>query len=139
MGKILAIDLGTKRVGLALSDPLKMIATPLAVIPFTSTSNLVARIEKVIAEQAIEKTVIGLPIREDGTEGSGCVASRSLAEALGKKGYVAILWDERYSSKIAEYYLRECGVKHKDTKDKLDSLSACVLLDSYLQSINRPG
>jgi putative holliday junction resolvase len=135
MGKLLAIDLGTKRVGLALSDSLKMIASPLTIVPFTTINDLVARIEQVIAENGVEKTIISLPIREDGTEGVGCVASKKLEARLHEKGIDAVLWDERYSSKIAEYYLRECGVKHKNTKDKLDSLSACVLLDSYLQSI----
>jgi putative holliday junction resolvase len=137
MGKILAIDLGTKRVGLAISDSLKMIASPLSIVPFTNMDDLVSRLIKVIADNAIEKTIIGLPIREDGTEGAGCIASKKLEEKLESKGADALLWDERYSSKIAEYYLRECGVKHKDTKDKLDSLSACVLLDSYLQSLSK--
>jgi putative holliday junction resolvase len=135
MGKILAIDLGTKRVGLAVSDPLKIIASPLSIIPFTNMDSLVSRLLVILAENSVEKTIIGFPIREDGTEGAGCIASKKLEDKLRENGIDTVLWDERYSSKIAGYYLRECGIKSRDSKDKLDSLSACVLLDSYLKSL----
>jgi putative Holliday junction resolvase len=135
MGKILAIDLGTKRVGLAVSDPLKIIASPLSIIPFTNMDSLVSRLLVILADNSVEKTIIGLPIREDGTEGAGCIASKKLEDKLRENGIDTVLWDERYSSKIAGYYLRECGIKSRDSKDKLDSLSACVLLDSYLKSL----
>ncbi len=134
MGKILAVDLGTKRVGLAISDPLKIIASPLSIIPFTTMDNLVSILMACVEENKAEKVIIGLPIREDGTEGAGCVASKQLEQKLRDKGADTVLWDERYSSKIAGYYLRECGIKSRDTKDKLDSLSACILLESYLKS-----
>jgi putative Holliday junction resolvase len=122
MGKILAIDLGTKRVGLAVSDPLKIIASPLSIIPFTNMDSLVSRLLVILADNSVEKTIIGLPIREDGTEGAGCIASKKLEDKLRENGIDTVLWDERYSSS-------------RDSKDKLDSLSACVLLDSYLKSL----
>lgn len=137
MGKLMAVDLGTKRVGLALTDPLKLISTPHSIIGFTTMESLVRDIRKIVTEQSVEKVIIGLPIREDGAEGPGCIASKRLASLLAAENIESVLWDERYSSKIAEYYLRECGIRHKDTRDKLDSVSASVLLESYLQSLPR--
>jgi putative Holliday junction resolvase len=136
MGKLLAIDLGTKRVGFAISDPLKLISTPMSILKFTTMDALLGDIKKIVTAQNVEKVIIGLPIREDGIEGPGCDVSRKLAKMLEVENIESVLWDERYSSKIAEYYLRECGIKHKNTKDKLDSLSASVLLESYLQSLH---
>jgi putative Holliday junction resolvase len=137
VGKILAIDMGTKRVGIAISDALQMISTPLTIIQFTGMDELVRQIKELAIKNNVAKVIIGLPIREDGTEGPGCVISKNMGDKLRDVGLETVLWDERYSSKIAEYYLRECGIKHKDTKDKLDSLSASVLLESYLQYSNK--
>ena len=137
MGKILAIDMGTKRIGIAISDPLRMISSPFSIIQFTGADELVKQIKEIAKKNDVNKIIIGLPIREDGNEGPGCIVSKKMGERLRNEGFDTILWDERYSSKIAEYYLRECGIKHKDTKDKLDSLSASVLLESYLQFLNK--
>lgn len=137
MGRILAVDLGTKRVGFALSDPLKIISTPYTMIPFTTENNLINEIRKLVKEKEIETVVIGLPIRENGNEGTACEKARIISERIAAYKISVILWDERYSSKIAEKILREYGIKHKNSKSKIDSLSASILLESYLQSLNR--
>ena len=132
MGRILAIDPGKKRVGLALSDPLKMFASPFKLIRYENQAKLLKEICAIIIEKDVEKVVIGFPVREDGKEGPGCDDSRQLLSVLQKKDIDAVLWDERYSSKIALGILRESGIKAKNAKDKLDAVAASVLLENYL-------
>jgi putative Holliday junction resolvase len=135
MGRILAVDLGTKRVGFALSDPLKMIASPFEMIYYSTEDELIKTILSIAEDKKVDTVVIGLPIREDGIEGKGCEESRKLAERLQNKNIAVVLWDERYSSKIAESILKECGVKYKKSKQRIDSISASVILENYLQSL----
>ncbi|MBN1698684.1 MAG: Holliday junction resolvase RuvX [Spirochaetales bacterium] len=135
MARALSIDLGTKRVGFALSDPLKMIASPYDMVHFSTDEDLVRTIESIVKEKDVDIVIIGLPIREDGREGKGCEESRKLADKLKEKNITVVLWDERYSSKIAESILKECGVKQKNSKKRIDSLSASILLENYLQSL----
>jgi putative Holliday junction resolvase len=139
LGRILSVDLGKMRVGLALSDPLKIVASPYKQLPFTNQENLVKDICSIVSEKNVEKVIIGFPIREDGKEGEGCEIAREFLQALQKKNINALLWDERYSSKIAMKILREKGIKAKKSKDKLDALSASVLLENYLSFIQNEG
>ena len=135
MGRILAVDPGEKRVGLALSDPLKMIASPYAIIPFHSSGDLVERLKAVISDKDIDTVVVGLPVREDGAFGPGCALARELADLLEACGINTVLWDERYTSRIAESILRESGIKTKNMKDKKDKIAASLLLENYLCSL----
>ncbi|MBN2533301.1 MAG: Holliday junction resolvase RuvX [Spirochaetales bacterium] len=122
-------------MGLALSDPLKMLASPYKQIPFTNQEDIIETICSIVSENNVEKVIIGFPVREDGKEGEGCEDARQFLNALQKRDISALLWDERYSSKIAEGILRESGVKAKNQKDKLDALAASVLLENYLAFI----
>jgi putative holliday junction resolvase len=139
VGRILAVDLGKKRVGFALSDPLKMLASPYKQIPFTGAQNLLKDMCAVVSEKDVETVVISFPVREDGKEGDGCEDARWFVSELKKKGINAVLWDERYSSKIAMGILRESGVKEKNSRDKLDALAASVLLENYLAFLQHGG
>lgn len=139
MGRILSVDLGKIRVGLALSDPMKMFASPYKQLLFTNQANLIEDICTIVSEKNVEKVIIGFPVREDGKEGEGCDDARQLLHALQKKNIDARLWDERYSSKIAKGILRESGIKTKNFKDKLDAVAASVLLDNYLTFIQHSG
>ena len=134
MGRWLAVDLGTKRIGLALSDPLKMIASPLKTIPFAGQAALVRELLQLVREQEVERVIIGLPLREDGTEGPGCTRARQLAGSLGAAGVDARLWDERYTSVHAEELLREGGLNRKKAGDRIDRIAASILLEDYLRS-----
>jgi putative Holliday junction resolvase len=132
MGRILAIDPGKKRVGLAVSDLMKIIASPLQLLSFENQEKLLEELLAVIKAQNVEKVVIGFPVREDGEESPGCEDARQLAQLLQDHNIDVVLWDERYSSKIAQNILRESGITAKNSKNKLDAVAASVLLENYL-------
>ncbi len=134
MGRWLAVDLGTRRVGLALTDPLKMIASPLKTVPFAGQDALVRELLQLVREQDVERVIVGLPLREDGTEGEGCARSRRLAAALEAASVETRLWDERYTSVHAEELLREGGLNRKKAGDRIDRIAASILLEDYLRS-----
>lgn len=139
MGRILAVDLGTRRVGLAITDPLQMIASPLKSISFQSEKRLIAELLAILADKGVERVVIGLPIREDGSEGEGCLRSRNLARKLQARGITAVLWDERYSSREAENTLRALGLRRKQAVAKIDPLAAAIILEDYLAATAGAG
>lgn len=135
MGRILSIDPGTKRVGLALSDPLKILSSPLQFLPYINQETLIDDICRIVKEKNVETVVIGFPVREDGEEGEGCEYARQVLHALQKRDINAVLWDERYSSKIAQNFLHETGINTRNSKGKIDSAAASVLLENYLAYI----
>lgn len=134
MGRVLAVDLGTRRVGLALSDALGIIASPLETVPFVSLTKLADRIAGMCAERQIERVIVGLPVREDGSEGEGCARSRRLLEMLAERGIAAEAWDESWSSRDAEESLRSAGRGRKSSLGRVDSIAASLFLRDYLDS-----
>ncbi len=134
MGRVLAVDLGKKRVGLALSDPLQMIAQPFRTSSFVSLSVLAAEITDIVREKEVDRVIIGLPVKENGEEGEGCRLARQFVVFLKQKQITAELWDERYSSRLAEQVLHSHGLKRKNNKDKIDRIAASFILESYLNS-----
>jgi len=134
MGRILAVDPGTRRVGLAITDPLQLIASPLRSISFNSADRLVKDLLALIKAREVERVVVGLPIREDGTEGEGCQRARSLAGRLREAGVQVTLWDERYSSREAQNTLREMGFNRKQSIGRIDQVAAAIILEDYLRS-----
>ncbi len=134
MGRILAVDPGTRRVGLAITDPLQLIASPLRSISFSSADRLVKDLLALIEAREVEQVVVGLPIREDRTEGEGCQQARSLAGRLREAGVQVTLWDERYSSREAENKLREMGFNRKQSIGRIDQVAAAIILEDYLRS-----
>ena len=135
MGRILAVDLGSRRVGLAVTDPLRMLASPLSYIPFTGEQALARELLRLAAEKDIERVVVGLPLREDGSESEGCRLARRLARRLQEGGLSAALWDERYSSLQARAALREMGVRSRGARGRVDPLAAAFILREYLASL----
>jgi putative Holliday junction resolvase len=136
VGRILAVDTGTQRVGLAMTDPLQLIASPMHSIGFISEDRLVKDLLALIHAQGVERVVVGLPIREDGSEGEGCQRARSLAGRLREKGIQVTLWDERYSSREAENTLREMGLNRKQSIGRIDQIAAAIILEDYLRSVS---
>jgi putative Holliday junction resolvase len=137
MSRILAVDLGSKRVGLALTDPLKMIASPFKTLHYRSEKQLVADLLAVIEANAVETVVIGLPLHEDSTESEGSTRSRSFAAKLNRNGIDTVLWDERYTSRDAEESLRRCGLDRRRALAKIDSIAASYILEDYLSEIRK--
>jgi putative Holliday junction resolvase len=135
---VLGIDLGVRRVGLALSDPLRIISSPLITIPMTSEHALVRSLADLCRARQVALAVVGLPISANGNEGPGCARARRVAEALTEAGVPAVVHDERWSSRDAEDALRQTGKKRRNAKGKVDAMAASLILRSYLEESYRP-
>lgn len=135
MPRILAIDLGTKRTGLAVTDPLKMLANPLETI---ETSKLIEYIKTYISKEEVETLVLGLPIRLNGKDNEMTPKVMAMKEQLEKffPAQKVELIDERFTSKMAMQSMIAMGSKKKDRREKagnLDKVSAAIILQSYLE------
>ena len=134
--RVLALDHGSVRMGIALSDELKIIATPREFLPAEPFLELVEKLKSLIREQEVELVLIGLPRNMDGSYGEAAARVRSFVVALRDVLLVPIrTWDERLTTVAAARQLRSGGTKAKDQRSKVDSASAAVLLQSYLDSL----
>ncbi len=135
MGRILAIDLGTKRTGIAVTDSLKLIASPLVMV---ETPKLTEFLTSYFQKEEVETIVLGMPTRLDGKANEMTPRVISLKDRLGKlfpEKNIAFV-DERYTSKTAMQSMIAMGSKKKDRKEKtgnLDKVSAAIILQSYLE------
>ena len=135
--RLLALDHGTVRIGVALSDELKMIATPRDFLPAEPFQAFVEKLKSLIAEQEVELVLVGLPRNMDGSYGEAAAKVRSFVVALRDVLLVPIrTWDERLTTVSAARQLRSGGTKAKEQRSKVDSASAAVLLQSYLDSLS---
>jgi len=134
--RILALDHGTKRVGVAVSDELKMIAQPLEFIPADPLDALLERLRQIIREKEVELILIGMPRNMDGSYGPAALKAQEFAAVLKAKIAVPIqTWDERLTTAQAQRFLIEGGVRRKQRKEKVDKTAAAILLQSYLDSL----
>lgn len=132
MGRILGVDLGARRVGLALSDPLRTFGSPLATIPFVSEKSLEEKVAQLCAEHGVDLVVIGMPYQADGSEGAGCARARRMAQRLEARGLATALQDETLTSRDAEDALRETGKTRRTAKEAVDRIAASLILRDYL-------
>ncbi|MBI2119105.1 MAG: Holliday junction resolvase RuvX [Elusimicrobia bacterium] len=132
--RILAIDYGSKRIGLALSDPLGMIAYPLPFLPNRGESKLILELKKIVIEKSVELILFGLPRSLDDSIGAQAREYIKCSEKIQKALAIEIkLVDERFSSRESEAFLiEELDISREKRKKMRDSLSACLLLKSYL-------
>ena len=132
--RVLGIDVGTVRVGLAVSDETCTLASPLATIPNDSRT-MWARITREMEDRDVDRVVIGLPRRLDGSEGDASEHARMFAAELAERTATPIeLWDERFTTTIAERSLIESGVRRKRRREVIDAVAAAVLLQSWLDA-----
>ncbi len=138
-GRILAVDFGLKRAGLAISDPMQIIARGLDIVLYKSRQELVQRLVAIIRENEVVRLVIGLPRNMDGSEGEMAKLARGLMRDLETRVSIPIVaWDERLSSVQAERALREMGISSRATKrGEVDRMAAVFILQSYLDSLKR--
>lgn len=132
MGRILAIDYGGKRTGLAVTDPLKIIATPLETV---ETKKLLQYLKDYFSKEEVEEVIIGLPKRLNNTDTHGTALVEKFLPLYRKNFSIPISTiDERFTSKMAAASMVESGVKKKDRqkKENLDKLSATIILQGYL-------
>ena len=133
--RILALDHGTVRVGVAISDELKMIAQPLEFIPAEPFDRFVERLKEIIAEKPVEQIILGMPRNMDGSYGPAAAKVREFIAVLKETIAVPILtWDERLTSTQANRFLVQANVSRKDRKQKVDQAAAAILLQSFLDS-----
>lgn len=137
-GRALGVDLGTKRVGLALTDPGRVISSPHATLPMRSEKDLVLSLLEICAEREVSLVVIGLPLSADGSEGPGCTRARRVAALLEAGGLAVKLHDERWSSRDAESILRQTGGSRRSSREKVDAIAASLVLSEYLRETSRP-
>jgi len=133
MGRVLGIDHGDVRVGIALSDPTGFLASPLCVLDSTKAG--LDQIAALISEHEVEKIVVGLPRNMDGSYGSATDKVRKFIEKLKTKTALPVFeWDERLSTVSAHNALREAGLDGKRRKGVVDKVAAQIILQNYLDA-----
>jgi putative Holliday junction resolvase len=134
--RILAIDYGTTRIGLALSDPTGTLARPLPFLPAKADGKLARDIADLVKKQAdIHLLILGLPRNMDGSSGEAAVKVQAFAEILKQAITIPLkLIDERLSTVQASRQLQEAGKNTRKQRGQIDSEAACVLLQGYLDS-----
>ncbi len=135
--RVLAIDHGTVRMGLAMSDELKMIAQPLEFIPAEPFSGFLDRLKELLREYEVELILLGMPRNMDGSYGEASIKVREF-EAVLKNTITAPIktWDERLTSVQANRALTQGRAKKKKKRLNVDSMSAAILLQSYLDGLD---
>ena len=132
MTRVIGLDYGAKRVGVAVSDRTRMIASPYSVVETTRAVEVIA--DLVLAEEA-ELVVVGLPVGLAGNETASTVGARRFADELSERLSVTVeLADERFTSKVAESVLTDAGMTRQRRRQIRDKLAATVMLQSYLDS-----
>lgn len=134
--RIMAIDYGDQRIGLAVSDERAFLVGDAWTMKEWNMERAVKRIGKLVTERNIGKLVLGLPKNMDGTEGPRAAISREFAALLRQEtGLEVVLWDERRSSIEAHAILHANGRKEKDHRKNVDAVAASLMLEGYLGSI----
>lgn len=133
--KIMALDVGDARIGIAYTDALELSVNPLESYVRKNTENDYIHIAKLIKDYRIERVVVGLPLNMDGTEGDRVEKTKVFADTLRNYTDVQIVWqDERLTTVTAERLLIEQGMRREKRKTVIDKVAAMVILSSYLES-----
>ena len=136
LSRILALDLGKRRIGLAISDPLRITAQGLPNLVRTRIRDDLDALEQLVKEREVGLVLLGNPINMKGTEGRQSGWVREFAIAMEKRTGVPVkLWDERLTSVEAGRVLRSSGISIEKRAAAVDKLSAVILLQSYLDSL----
>lgn len=130
MYKVMALDIGTKRIGVAISDFLLMLANGHSCVEREPENKALETILKIAKDNKVEKIVVGVPLNMDGTHGSQADDCKSFASKIN--GYEIIFEDERLTSEQAEENLRNKKIDFRKNKGLVDIESACIILEQYL-------
>jgi len=134
--RVLALDHGTKRIGVAVSDEMKMIASPLEYIPAESFAGFLARLKEIIREKEVELILIGMPRNMDGSYGPAALKVQEFVAVLKDAITIPIkTLDERLTTVQAQRFLIQGNVRREKRKEKVDKTAAAVLLQSYLDNL----
>ncbi|MBV9441622.1 MAG: Holliday junction resolvase RuvX [Acidobacteriaceae bacterium] len=133
--RILALDVGKKRIGLAVSDPLGITAQGLPTLERIRIRDDLNRLKKLIQEWSVGMLLVGRPLHMSGSESRQSLYTAEFAQRLSEyAGRPVVYWDERLTSVEAERILRASGASLEEKKNAVDRLSAVLLLESYLES-----
>jgi len=133
--RILALDLGERRVGVALSDPDGIMAQPLVQLEPRGRRDLVAAVVRLVEEHGAGRVLAGIPLLPDGMRGEQARRAEAVVAALRESLSVPVVeWDERFSTQEAEQALREAGVGPCRRRERLDKAAAAVILQAYLDA-----
>jgi len=136
--RIMAIDYGDTRTGLAISDATGTLAGDAWILIEKNPERLAQAIKETARERQVEKLILGLPKNMDGTEGPRAEKSRVFAELLAAAGTPeVILWDERRTTVSADAILKDVGKRGKKKKQVLDAVAASLILEAYLSSLRQ--
>ena len=139
--RIMGLDFGSKTVGVAISDPLLVTAQSIETITRKSENKLrqtMARIEELIEEYQVDKSVLGLPKNMNGTEGERVEKTKEFQGMLFRRTGIPIeLWDERLTTIAADQVLIESGIRREYRKDYVDAVAASLILQGYLDYLRQ--
>ena len=136
--RILGVDYGTRRTGLAVGDEELRVASPLEVIEARDRQALAETIARLAQQEGVDRIVVGLPLNMDGSEGPMAAACRALADELHHLTGLAVdLFDERLTTHAAEGRLAGHGFTQRQRRRRVDALAAMLLLQSYLDRLSR--
>ena len=136
MPRVLAVDWGERRIGLAVSDPQGVIATGLTTLVVSSVEQAVARVAEVARAQEAERIVVGLPLLMSGVHGEAAEAASRFAAALERRcGLPVETYDERLTTALSQRRLRETGVRTGHARERVDQGAAIALLESFLMRL----
>ncbi len=134
--RVLGVDFGRKKIGVALSDPLG-IAHPLDTLAVSGRGDIVEKILELVKEKEADEVVLGYPLKQDGTVGEMALEVEKLAESLRREGLTVALFDERFSSELAVRSLHIMGKKRGKNKQDIDAMAAALVLQEYLDRKKR--
>lgn len=134
--RIMAIDVGEVRIGIALTDPLRMIASPYDVYVRKHTEEDIDYFINLIKNKKVSELIIGLPKHLDGNEGQTAKKIREFAERLAQKSNIDIIFqDERFTSKSADQFLISNNMRRSKRKNVIDKMAAQIILQNYLDKM----
>jgi putative Holliday junction resolvase len=138
--RVLGLDVGDRRIGVALSDPLGWTASPLPPLERLSWKKDLARVRALLEEHRVAAVVVGLPIRMDGTRGEQAEKTLEFVRRLQVTTRVPVLTrDERLTTREAERRMVEADVRRKRRREVIDGIAACLILQGYLDSVRGRG
>lgn len=133
--RLLGVDFGSVRVGLAISDADRKIASPLTTYQRRSHEQDASYLRDLVAEEAVGEVIVGLPLHTNGREGQKAEEARAYGAWLGEVlGLPVVFWDERFSTVQAENALWSAGLTHKQRKERRDRVAAQMILQAYLDA-----
>ena len=134
--RILAVDYGERRTGLAVSDELGITAQGIETLISNDESGIPFEVARIAVKFGVEKIVVGLPLNMDGSESEKSIKVRAFGDLLAKESEIPVVfWDERMSSMQAHRVMHELGGKIRGNKHEIDRISATLILQEYLKTI----